>query len=147
MGKNGIPIAETTVQHVTRDDMLQPTIAKLIESFHEALETRLDDKNFAIEGMKGYSIEDECDLPQWDTAYGDNDPTNNEYGDMSPFEPLADAEDEIDPEVYDKYIGAKMILNDTADGGGNVATVKSRVTDINGRGIGVANNNPPRFAS
>ena len=41
---------------------------------------------------------------------------------MSPFEPLADAEDEIDSEVYDKCIGAMMILNDTMDGGGNVAT-------------------------
>ena len=142
MGKNGIPIAETTVQHVTRDNMLQPTIAKMIESFHKALETRLDNKNFAIKGMKGYSIEDECDLPQWDTAYGDNDPTNKECGDISLFEPLADAEDEIDPEVYDKYIGAKMILNDMADGGSNVTTVKSRVTDIIGRGVGVANNNP-----
>ena len=62
---------------------------------------------------------------------------------MSPFEPLADAEDEIDPEVYDKsYIGGKMILNDTVDGGGNIATVKSRITNINGRAIGIANNNP-----
>ena len=61
---------------------------------------------------------------------------------MSPFEPLADAEDEIDPEVYDKsYISAKMILNDTANGGGNIATVKSRVTDISGQGVGVAKNN------
>ena len=62
---------------------------------------------------------------------------------MSPFEPLADAEDEIDPEVYDKsYISAKMILNDTVDGGGNIATMKSCVTDINGQGVGVANNSP-----
>ena len=142
MGKNGIPITETTVQHVTRYDMLQPTIAKMTESFHEALETRLDSSNFTIQGMEGYSIKDECDLPQWDRAYGDNDPTNEEYQDMSPFEPLADAEDEIDPEVYDKYIGAKIVLDDTVDGGGNVATVKSRITNINGHRVGITNNNP-----
>ena len=41
---------------------------------------------------------------------------------MSPFEPLADAENEIDPKVYDKYIGAKVVLDGTADG--------SRITDI-----------------
>ena len=61
---------------------------------------------------------------------------------MSPFEPLADAEDDIDPEVYDRYIGTKIVLDDIADGGGNIATVKSRVTNINGRAIGIANNNP-----
>ena len=61
---------------------------------------------------------------------------------MSSFQPLADAEDEIDPEVYDKYICAKIVLDDVADGGGNIATVKSCVTDINGRAIGIANNNP-----
>ena len=61
---------------------------------------------------------------------------------MSPFEPLAYAEDEIDPEVYDKYISTKVVLDDTADGGGSIATVKSRITDINGRAIGIANNNP-----
>ena len=45
-------------------------------------------------------------------------------------------------EVYDKYIGAKILLNDTTDGGSNIATVKSRVTNINGEGVGAANNNP-----
>ena len=53
MGKNGIPIVETTVQHVAQDDMLQPTFATMMESFHEALETRLDGINFIIQGMGG----------------------------------------------------------------------------------------------
>ena len=78
MGKNRIPTADTTVQHVTRDDMLQPTTAKMIESFHEALDMRLDNKNFSIPGMEGYSLEDECNLPQWDPVYGDNDPREEE---------------------------------------------------------------------
>ena len=113
----------------------------MIESFHETLDTRLDDKNFTILGMEGYSFEDKCNLSQWDPAYGDNYPTREEYKDISPFEPLADTKDEIDPEVYDKYIGAKVILGDTVNGGGNIATVKSCVTDINGRAIRKANNN------
>ena len=41
----------------------------------------------------------------------------------------------------DKYIGAKIILDDKANGGGNLATVKSRLTNINGRSIGTADNN------
>ena len=93
--------------------------------------------------MECYSLEDKYNLPQWDPAYGDNDPSKDEYGDMSPFEPLVNAEDEIDPEVYGEYIGAKIVLDNTADGGGNVATaVKSCTTDINGRSTGIVNNNP-----
>ncbi len=37
------------------------------------------------------------------------------------FEPLANAEADIDPAVYDKYIGAKVILDNNANGGGNIA--------------------------
>ena len=122
--------------------MFQPTIAKMIESFHETPETRFDGKNITIPGMEGYSLEDGYNLPQWDPSYGDNNPSKEENGDMSPFEPLADAEDEIDPAVYDKCIGAKVVLDDTADGGGNIATVKSHVTDMNERAIGRTNNNP-----
>ena len=50
---------------------------------------------------------------------------------MLPLEPLAGAEDEMDAEVYDKYIGVMVILDNIPNCGGNVATVKSRVTDIN----------------
>ena len=140
MGESGIPIAETTVQHVTRDDMLDPTIATQIEAFNKTLTTRLDDMNFKINGVD-IGFEDEYeDLPQWDKAYGNNTPHDSKYDEY--HVPLADAEDEIDPSVLDKYLGAKIILDDVANGGGNIATVKSRVTDVNGRPIGTANNNP-----
>ncbi len=35
-----------------------------------------------------------------------------------------------------------MILDDKANGGGNIATVKRRVTDVNGRPVGSAHTNP-----
>ena len=38
----------------------------------------------------------------------------------------SDAEDDIDCDVYDKYIGAKVSLDGKANGGGNIATVKKR---------------------
>ena len=82
--------------------MLQATIAKTIEGFHETLDTRLDDRNFTIPGVEGYSLKDKGDLSQWDPSYMDNNPSQEKYRDMSLFEPLADAEDEIDPNVYDK---------------------------------------------
>jgi hypothetical protein len=36
--------------------------------------------------------------------------------------PLAEAEDKIDPDTYDKYIGVKVVLDDSTNGGGNLAT-------------------------
>ena len=47
--------------------------------------------------------------------------------------PLFDAEDNIDPDILDKYLGAKVILNDEKNDRDNIATIKSRVTDLNGR--------------
>ena len=61
---------------------------------------------------------------------------------MTLFEPLASAENEVNTVVYDKYIGARIILDNTVDGGSNISIVKSCVTDINVSGVGVANNNP-----
>ncbi|KAL7547474.1 hypothetical protein ACHAWF_010772 [Thalassiosira exigua] len=55
--------------------------------------------------------------------------------------PLADAEDEINPEVIDQYIGAKVVLNESANGGGNIVTVKRRATNIDGRPLGTSHRN------
>ena len=49
-------------------------------------------------------------------------------------------EDNIDS--HDKYIDMKVLLNENTKGGGNIATWKRRVADINGRPISVAYNNP-----
>ena len=140
MGVSDIPIAETTVQHVTRDEMMDPTKAREIEEFNEALTTRLDNSNFRISGVNDGFEDVYEDFPQWDMAYGDNNPTDAKYNEVS--EPLADAEEDIDPDILDKYIGAKIVLDDKSNIGGNLATVKSRLTEINGRPLGTANNNP-----
>ena len=141
MPVNGSVIAETTVQHVTREDMSNPEIAKQIETFNEALDDRMDDTNFHLEGIPDLEYcEDDFDLPQWDSAYGDFTPGDAEYGDVKQ-EGLADADD-LGPEVYDRYIGAQIILDDNANNGGNIATVKRRTTDLSGSAIGMAHRNP-----
>ena len=140
MGASGIPIAETTVQHVTRDDMIDPAIANHIETFNETLTTRLDDTNFKVNDIDHGFEDDLDDIPQWDMAYGDNTPPDSEYDEETV--PLAEAEDDIDPDVLDKYLGARVLLTNGENGGGNIATVKSRVTDLNGRATGNAHNNP-----
>ena len=48
------PIAETTVQHVTHDDMLHPYIASQITSFDQELIERLDNINFIIDDLYGF---------------------------------------------------------------------------------------------
>ena len=144
MPVSGVPLARTTVQHVTRDDMLDPDIAGQIEQFNEKLNARLDDTNHAIEQIDGVSFDYKDDLPQWDAwdpAYGDDSttPTDSEYGNMVQEE-TKDVDD-IDDATYDKFIGATFRLDDS-NNGGNLATVKRRVTDINGHMIGKTHPNP-----
>ena len=144
MPVSGVPLARTTVQHVTRDDMLDPDIAGQIEQFNEKLNARLDDTNHAIEQIDGVSFDYKDDLPQWDAwdpAYGDDSttPTDSEYGNMVQEE-TKDVDD-IDDATYDQFVGATFRL-DGSNNGGNLATVKRRVTDINGHMIGKAHPNP-----
>ena len=119
---------------------MDPVIASKIEKFNELQTTRLDDTNFKISGVNDGFEDVYKDLPQWGLVYGDNTPTDNEYDKVAI--PLADAEENIDPVILDKYIGAKIVLDDKVNEGGNLATVKLRLTDINGRPIGTAHNNP-----
>ncbi len=70
------------------------------------------------------ALEDDLDLQPWDSDL---------YG-----TPLAEADDVykqsdsdfvMDPEVHDKYIGAKVILEEGINSGGNLVTVRQRATD------------------
>ena len=50
-------IAETTVQHVTIDDMLDAETAAQVENFNTNINERLDDKNFQIQhGEGGFTL-------------------------------------------------------------------------------------------
>ena len=61
--KSGTVIAETTVQHVTRNDMLDKTTADIVATVNAAVIVRLDDANFHIENNEGgFTLEDEYDL-------------------------------------------------------------------------------------
>ena len=57
-------IAGITVQHVTRDDMIDLDIALKIKSFDKALTERLDDTKFIIGDFNSFGIKDEgSDMP------------------------------------------------------------------------------------
>ena len=84
---NRQPVANTTMQHVTRDDILDPNVGAQIKEFDRKLIERLDDTNFIL--MPGnanfaFSIKyDDFATPYVDPAYGENTPTYAQYGLMA----------------------------------------------------------------
>ncbi len=71
-------IAETSVQHVIRDNLLDPKIASQIEELDKALNKQLDENNFNIKRMGHCTFKnDNYNLPQWDPAYRDNTPDDD----------------------------------------------------------------------
>ena len=84
MGRDGIPVTETTIQHVTCNNMLDVNIALQIEQLDEDLRARLDDSNFILPGMDDFAFDNiNRNVQSWEHSYGDNITDN--------FEPLADA--------------------------------------------------------
>ncbi|KAL7525108.1 hypothetical protein ACHAWF_001216, partial [Thalassiosira exigua] len=139
LSNNGRVIAETTVQHVVQDDLLNPTLKKLVDDFNERMERRLDKANFKIDAPNALQ---DMEPTQGDGAYGDNTPTAEEYGSCFDEVALAEDEEEIPAALYDKYVGAKVFLNEGHAMGGTSAMVTRRMTDRNGRPIGKAHSNP-----
>ena len=135
--KSGEVIAETTVQHATAEDENDPDIKPQIKQFNETVTTRLDDSNFKLNTGTLTTLEDDFDLMPWDSEYDDE-----RLADADETFKRADDEFVIEPDVYDKYIGARVILDGDQNMGGNLATVRRRATDERGRPIGVANRNP-----
>ena len=50
MPVSGVPVMNSSVQHVTADDLRNPEIMHRIEDFNTRLNTQLDDTNFALPG-------------------------------------------------------------------------------------------------
>ena len=110
MGESGIPIAETTVQHMTQDETMDPIIANQIKTLNKSLTSTLDNTNFKISRVNNGFKNIYKDLAQWDEAYWDNAPPDSEYDETTI--PLAEAQENIDPNILDKYIEAKIVLDD-----------------------------------
>ena len=160
MPKSGVAVSNTTVQHVTRDDMLDPNIQQEITVFNKTLTERLDDTNFKlVHDLNNYSVDDVNDdfcKPYLDPAYGDNTPTESEYATIAKeFDTFVDAKGKVhdvddstatidisEPDVYDTYIGCKVVMDEGTNDGGNLVTVKKRATDDRGHALGTAHRNP-----
>jgi hypothetical protein len=131
MPVSGIPVANTTVQHVTLEEMRNPNIQVQIEAFDKALVGRLKDTNHTIDiGVCGADI-------YLDDDYEDS--YDNEGLDPEQVRPKADK-----VKSYDKLIGATFLLDPlrNADNVATRATVKERRKDPFGNPIGTAHANP-----
>lgn len=126
---SGTPIATTTVQHVTAEDMRNIDIAQRVEQFNQCLSQRLDETNFVIE--------DQQRPPDVYIEYDDEGAIiPNDDGETRP------EADEVDS--YDKWIGATFLLDPIRNGDnvGTKARVMQRRTDPFGNPIGRAHSNP-----
>ena len=137
--ESGKIIAKTTVQHVVRQDYLDPKVKEQIDEFNRKLTERLDDANFMVEDA------DEYESLYLDDEEGENTgvttgtiPTDEEYGDMSLDEERPEEDDE---QAYDKYVGAELIM-DLGSGAERKGTVVKRAKGLDGQPIGRAHSNP-----
>ena len=84
---SGKLISKTSVEHVTRDDMLTSGTKQQIEIFNTKLEERLDDTNFMVNGVAGFDstyLDDVNDDHENPGVVSDREitPTDEDYEDM-----------------------------------------------------------------
>ena len=131
MPVSGTPIVNTSVQHVTAEDLRNPQIIERVQDFNARLHVRLDDTNFVLPGddLDHYYPTDIYEIPL---------EGNDEHGD------LENETEHDDIDSYDEFIGATFLL-DPLKSPGNVATkatVIRRKTDSLGNPLGRAHGNP-----
>jgi hypothetical protein len=135
--ESGKVISSTTVEHVTRDELLDEGTKVKIERFDEHLTLRLDDDKFVsdnVEGTTPYIEDSEVVAPEVRTGIA---PTDDEYGVLIISEKMKDADERDD---LDKYIGAQLLLDTGSEPLQARAIKRSRRPD--GERIGKYHKNP-----
>ena len=135
---NGKVIARTTVQHVTREDVLNEDVKMQINQFDEQVENRLNDANFVVDdqNVANFYLEDD--------AFVDGTPhmvlpDDTEYDDMIIDE--RPERDEMSDELTDKYIGTELIFG-VGLGNERRGRVTKRAKGLYGDEVGRAHTNP-----
>ena len=121
---SGKVVSRTTVQHVTRDEHLDPTFSARITEFSKKVEVRLNNQNFVNPAGNDMYIDDIDGADAAAHGDGSNTPTDKNYGDM-----ITEARPEIyniDSDIYNKYIVAEVMM-DVPGEGPQRETVKHRV--------------------
>ena len=98
--ESGQIISKSSVQHVIKEDFLNPDVKETIEKFNKRLVERLNDSNHRVELPEGAEKYRLPDIPLPDDLEHDerderNIPRDDEYGDMLVDERPDDDEEEI----------------------------------------------------
>ena len=110
--ESGKLISKTSVEHVTRNDMLSSVPKQQNDTLNTKLEEQLDNKNFMVDIVAGFGsaylddVNDDHENPGVVSDQGIT-PTDDDYGDMITGE-RAEADDE---EAVDKYLNVDLILD------------------------------------
>ena len=135
---SGKVIARTTVQHVTREDMLNDDVRRMIDEFDRNVDERLDDQAFLAEDPDAtFFLQDEFD--DYDTSGVTTTPADDEYGDM--LAPEALEADDMSDEIMDKYLNTELIF-DMGTGAERRGRVIKRAKGTTGQPIGRSHANP-----
>ena len=135
---SGKVIARTTVQHVTREDMLNDDVRRLTDEFDRDVDERLDDQAFLAEDPDAtLFLQDEFD--DYDTSGVTTTPADDEYGDM--LAPEALEADDMSDEIMDKYLNTELIF-DMGTGAERRGRVIKRAKGVTGQPIGRSHTNP-----
>ncbi len=131
-------IARTTVQHVTREDLLNEDVRQQVEEFDHNVDERLNDRGFMAQDPGAtLFLQDEDNTN--DTGGVTTTPTEEEYGDMLTMGTLE--ADDVNDETLDKYLNAELIF-DMGTGAERRGHVIKRAKVTTGQPIGRGHANP-----
>jgi hypothetical protein len=131
-------IARTTVQHVTREDILNDDVRRQVEEFDRHIEDRLSDQGFVAQHPDAtFFLQDEDD--EYNSGGVSTTPTIEEYGDMVTPDTLE--ADDVGNEILDKYLNAELIF-DIGTGAERRGRVIKRAKGTTGQPIGRGHTNP-----
>eukprot|EP00986_Skeletonema_menzelii_P007458 scaffold2934_cov146-Skeletonema_menzelii.AAC.1 len=147
--RDGKVISESTVQHVTQQDMRNEDIRAKVDVFNRTVKEKLNDENFQIETTDGENTLDDPThtlrhLAQiaGDNVTGNGDPqkVQDAYKREVDDDLNSGDQDEDEFDQLDNLIGATIKLD--GPGGTTYGKVTKRSRDDRGQGIGKAHKNP-----
>ena len=137
----GTVVSRTTVQHVTKEDVLNEEIMDNIRQFHLELDSKLGDELLYINNDSDFSkfLNEDVPDPSVDNPYEDrvNDGTEEPYQGyrLPEIDEIGNIEDEREAaNVYDAYIGAEIPLPGH-DNQNQMARVVKRIKGNDGNSI------------
>ena len=137
LAESGNVIARTSVQHVTREDVLNEDVRGQIERFDAAVNERLYEQNFFNHEAQDFYLQDDLDH---DPIVGDGvTAVDAEYDDMIVM-PALEADD-LGDEAVDKHLNAELNF-DVGTGNERRGRVMKRAKLTAGEPIGRAHHNP-----